>query len=120
MATSISNLRDRLRDRLGLSKFSELKLDVTTNGSGTWDATRDIAGGTNNCLVLPLSSATNIAGDFLPTEWDEPDIVEAILERARLLYMGYRGNPSQVDAALGQFFDKEAKHHDSAPHSFDR
>ena len=109
MATTIANLRDRLRDRLGLSKFSDLTLDSTIWGG---------AGSTE--LVLPLSAAANVATDTLPPEWDEPDIVEAILERARLLYMGYRGNASQVDAALGQLFDKEAKHHDSAPHTFDR
>ena len=109
MATSIANLRDRLRDRLGLSKFSDLTLDSTIwGGAGSAE------------LVLPLSAVANDADDTLPPEWDEPDVVEAILERARLLYMGYRGNPSQVDAALGQFFDKEAKHHDSAPHTFDR
>jgi len=108
MATSIGDLRDRLRDRLGLSKFSELTLDVTV-----WT-------GSGSVLKLPLSHEDNVANDDVPSVWDKPDILEAVLERARLLYMGYRGNPSQVDAALGQFFDKEAKHHDSAPHTFDR
>jgi hypothetical protein len=104
--TTLATLRSRLRDRLGLSKLSELELTATI-----WP-------GDNTTLSLPLSGAED--AESLPTTWDKADVVEAILERARLLYTGYRGGASQVDAALGQFFDKEAKQHDSAPHTFDK
>ena len=108
-ATSLETLRARLRDRLGLSKFSELKLTTIVNAADAAKFPRDAAAD---------KLATASAGD--DSGWDQPDIVEAILERARLLFVGYRGGATQSDVALGTFFDKEAKQHDSAPRVFDR
>ena len=104
--TLLSDLRARLRDRLGLSKFSELSLTTIVNDAGSAN--------------FPMSADDDKLDVTENLRWDQPDVVEAIIERARLLYTGYRGGATQVDAALGQFFDKEAKQHDSAPHVFDR
>jgi hypothetical protein len=111
MATDLNTLLSRLRDRLGLSKFAELKVDYGSSGE-TWDS--------SSGLTLPLSDDANTGTDTIPSSWESPDVVEAILERARFLYITYRGDASQVDAQLGQFFDKETKQHDSAPRVFDR
>ena len=106
MTTTLSTLRSRLRDRLGLSKFSELKLGTIVSDGGS--------------PKFPMTADDDKLDVSADTNWDQPDVVEAVLERARLLFIGYRGGATQVDAALGQFFDKEAKQHDSAPHVFDR
>ena len=105
-ATSLETLRARLRARLGLSKFSELKLTTIVNAA---DAAK-----------FPMDADDDKLDATEDTNWDQPDIVEAVLERARLLFVGYRGGATQSDVALGTFFDKEAKQHDSAPRVFDR